>query len=540
MKATRASRARMATWTLALLVARPAAAEQVLVPGRGPVRSDCLVGWTVELASPPSARSVRKARIRCEDGSPGCDADGTVDGRCTFRVRSCFGNDGAPPCTPEAMGLYTLRRPSRRAARRDATAAHNRSSILDAVARLDPPILPGTCTADASIEVPIKRSGRAGKAILRSRVRKANGRGSDDDVLRLTCKPAAASEAAQRLGFVLTSDFQNTGAYSTIGLDTPRSVRRDLGRTHSDAVARAFRGRVYVVNRLGQDNVQVVNPNTGNTLTACSVGNGSNPQDIAFVSDDKAYVSRFRDGILSIVDPTVPETCAGFRKGRIDLGRFADADGTPELGRMLLVNDELYVAVLRLDRDRKFLPASRGLIAVIDTETDTLVDVDPETPQIDAISLTGENPFGMVFDESSGRIWIWEPGDFFDASDGGIDAIDPATKTKEGFIASEADLGGSVTALAPYSRERAFAVVADDSFRNRLVAFSPQSGELLDILYEADSFLPDVAVNDRGEVWLADRTLREPGVRIFDAESGEALAGPINVGLKPFSILFLP
>ena len=55
----------------------------------------------------------------------------------------------------------------------------------------------------------------------------------------------------------------------------------------------------------------------------------------------------------------------------------------------------------------------------------------------------------------------------------------------------------------------------------------------------ATSYFPDVAVNDRGEVWLADRTLRAPGIQIFDAESGQAIAGPIDVGLPPFAILFL-
>ena len=204
------------------------------------------------------------------------------------------------------------------------------------------------------------------------------------------------------------------------------------------------------------------------------------------------------------------------------------------------MGSRLYVAALRLDRNRGFVPAASGLIAVIDTTTDTLVDVDPRTPEIDAIKLAGENPFGLVYDPSSDKIWVWETGRFSVPDDGGIEAIDPTTNRAEGFIASEADLGGTVTVVAPYTATRAFAVVADEDFRNRLVAFSPATGKIIETLRtSAPSYFPDVAVNDRGEVWLADRTLRAPGIRIFDAESGRAVAGPIDVGLPPFAILFL-
>jgi len=353
-----------------------------------------------------------------------------------------------------------------------------------------------------------------------------------------TVKPAGQGEQ-DRLGIILTSDFTNTGAYSTVTLDKPRVVRADLGETYSDAAGRVFQDRLYVVNRLGQDNLQMINPATGTSIAACSIDNGSNPQDIAFASENKAYVSRMEDGIVTIVDPTVSRTCSGFKRGRIDLNEFSDADGSPELGRMLIVGERLYVAALRLDRNRSFVPAAPGLIAVIDTTTDTLVDVDPETPEIDAIKLAGENPFGLVYDPPGDKIWVWETGRFSVPDDGGIEAIDPTTNRAEGFIASEVRLGGTVTVVAPYSATRAFAVIADEDFRNRLIAFSPVTGEILDTLREAPSYFPDVAVNDRGEVWLADRTLSAPGIRIFDAESGRAMAGPIDVGLPPFNILFL-
>ena len=519
------------------------------VSGRsGPARSasntanatnDCLAAWVLDATAASSAATTTKARVVCSDGDPACDADAAVDGRCTLRAQVCFGpeTDG---CAPRAAGLYDLVRPSRLEAARLEHAAANRAAILEAVAALGQPIPAGACTADVLLDLPLRRGGRPRKATLKGRARGADGHGRDTDVLRLVCTRATTPGTTPRLAAVLTTDLTSVGAYTIVPVDPPRRARIDLGETHSDAVARAFGDRLYVVNRLGQDNIQTVDPDTGASLTACSVGTGANPQDIAIVSGEKAYVSRFSDGIVSIVDPRVPRTCAGFVRGRVDLRRFADADGVAELGRMAVIGDRLYVTVLRLDRARDFLPAGRGLVAVIDTTTDTLVDVDPATPEVDAIPLAGTNPFGMTVDPASGRLWVWETGSFFTVGDGGIEAIDPATNRSLGFVATEDALGGTVTAAAPYTTERAFAVVADPDFRNRLVAFSPTTGEALDTLFATASFLPDVEVNARGEVWLADRDPRTPGVRIFDAASGAAIAGPIDVGLPPFDIVFLP
>ena len=58
--------------------------------------------------------------------------------------------------------------------------------------------------------------------------------------------------------------------------------------------ARWHDGLLYVVNRFGQDNVQVLNPAQGfATVQQFSTGAGSNPHDIAFASPVKAYVTRY-------------------------------------------------------------------------------------------------------------------------------------------------------------------------------------------------------------------------------------------------------
>jgi hypothetical protein len=119
--------------------------------------------------------------------------------------------------------------------------------------------------------------------------------------------------------FVVTTDFQS-GSFATLPLGDPQSLQVNRGSIGSDAVARFHDGRVYVINRFGADNIQALDPEQDfATIYQCSVGNGANPQDIAFASSNKAYVTRLELPTVAIVDPTVGADCAGFLHGEIDL-----------------------------------------------------------------------------------------------------------------------------------------------------------------------------------------------------------------------------
>jgi len=73
----------------------------------------------------------------------------------------------------------------------------------------------------------------------------------------------------------------------------------------------------------------------------------------------------------------------------IPLGGFADADGIPEAYRMLAHDGRVYLSLQRLTN---FAPSEYSLVAVIDAAADTVVDVDPSTPGVQCIRLTGTNP----------------------------------------------------------------------------------------------------------------------------------------------------
>jgi streptogramin lyase len=352
--------------------------------------------------------------------------------------------------------------------------------------------------------------------------------------------PAVAASA-----FVVTTDFQ-TGSFATFGLDAPTAVARNLGRIHSDAVALYHDGLVYVINRLGGDSIQALDPQAGfATLWECSVGNGANPHDLIFAAPDKAYVTLYERTELLIVDPSVGPSCDGFVRGSIDLAALADADGVPEMDTGAIIDGRLFVALERLDRDTFLQPREQAVLAVIDVASDTLLDVDPATPESDGIVLTGKNPFtggrGLMRD-TDGNIVLNEVGSFGDLADGGIERVDPQRLTSLGFLMTEVDFGGNLTDFVLVDAHIGYAIVADLEFRNLLVRFDPTERRVVATLLASDEYLVDLELEPtRGEIYLTDRTLKRPGIRIFRASDGTELTSvPIDTGLPPFDVVFLP
>lgn len=333
------------------------------------------------------------------------------------------------------------------------------------------------------------------------------------------------------VAFVLTTDF-STGSYSVVDLTT-RNVTKDIkrGGVHSDAIARFFAGRVYVVNRLGVDSIQIIDPQlafTTPTNGELSVGNGSNPQDIVFVNATKAYVSRLGSPQLAIINPTTLSST-----GELDLSRLikpADTDGSPEPAYMLIRNGLVYLALQHIDFRQSQLPkVANGEVVVIDPSTDSIVTV---------IALHGKNPLSALhFSPTLNRILLSSVGDF-NVIDGGIEAINPDTNTVDAqFVISEATMGGDITEFVIVSRTKGFAIVSDANFANSLMTFDPSTGQRLNrVVGPLDVFIPHLAINSRNEVYLAvaDARTPSPGLRIFDTVTDrEITTTPLNVGQLP-------
>ena len=353
-------------------------------------------------------------------------------------------------------------------------------------------------------------------------------------VLAVSLLLLANSSSAQNDLFVITTDFA-TGSTAFLAADAAEAEVNLLG-IHSDAVGHYHDGRVYIVNRLGQDNILVLDAMDLRTpLTQFSVGNGANPHDIEIVAPDKAYISLYDAASLLIVNPQ-----DGAELGRIDLTAFADADGLPEVSQIVRVGDRLYLSCQRLDRNGSWGPADVSYLIVVDLATDALVDVDPDAEGVQGIALSAGNPNSMAV--VGERIAVGSVGHFGDRA-GGVEIVDTATNRSLGLAVSEEDLGGDITSMVLVDQNRGYAVVADENFANDVRPFDLSSGTVGAPLENiSGGYIASLAV-DGDRLIVADRgSFADPasaGLKFYDAATGAFLRGPIDTGLPPANIVVL-
>jgi hypothetical protein len=332
--------------------------------------------------------------------------------------------------------------------------------------------------------------------------------------------------------FITTTDYVS-GSSSTISLDGSYTVNQDVASIHSDAVSRYFNGLIYVVNREGADNIQILDPGDDfSTVRQFSVGNSSNPTDILLISDTKAYVARYDSTELWIVDPST-----GTRTGVIDMSGFADSDGIPEMDKMCRVGDYAFVTIQRLDW---WAPIGPSYIAVIDAAADTLVDTDLLTPGKQSITLMGTNPASDIqLDPYTGMLYVSCVG-YWGVQDCGVEIIDPVSFQSNGYIITEATAGGDINDVEIVAPDKGYVIISDATFNSVLLSFNPSTGAVINTMYVPGDFvLSDVELAPTGELFLGDRTPTNPGIRLYDIQTdAELTTNPIDVGLPPFDIAF--
>lgn len=342
---------------------------------------------------------------------------------------------------------------------------------------------------------------------------------------------------------IVSSDLATTGKFSVMTLDgfqTGFSVN-----VHSDAVARYRNERVYVVNRLGRDNIQVLNPLAGYfTEAEISVGSGSNPHDIAF-SSGRAFVPRYaRTDILVYTDTLAPI-------GSVDLGYLAETvsaggspDGLPEISSVLGYQGRVYATVQRLDRNHPvdtFPPTDVSYLVEIDAITLAVTGVFP---------FQSTNPFGklkLVNFQGTDHLLMATPArlGFNFAIDGGVELFNLQTRQfRPGFVYSEATAGGDIVDVEIKNDSTGYAVVEYADFSISLQRFNPLTGAFIRELafYPANvGFFSGLVLSPDGRLYAGDISVFSPGIRIFDTSAGDIQLGAVPVlgGLRPVDLIYV-
>ncbi|MDG9669096.1 hypothetical protein ONV78_15230 [Hahella sp. CR1] len=320
------------------------------------------------------------------------------------------------------------------------------------------------------------------------------------------------------------------------------------GSDKSDITVAAYGDSFYRIGKFNQDNIskygydspgapdwQFSTDDDGTSL--------SNPYEMVFVSDSKAYVLRYGSSSIWVVDPSVAlNDEAHFKTAEIDLSSYDD-DGKPEMAAAAIFNGKLYVIMQNMDAS--FAPGT-AYLAVIDVATNQEVNISGGDQK--GLALNIKNPHTIII--QGGKLYIAGLGRYDSTySDpprpaeytGGIEVVDPDTYNHYILV----DDGDNIT--HPYGLITGMAIVSDTVgyFRGyegaekaTLYRFNPTSGTVVASVIPGTTSVDirAIAASPYGELWFGIGGAN-PDLVIANT-STETVIKTIGVNKNPDRIVF--
>lgn len=291
-----------------------------------------------------------------------------------------------------------------------------------------------------------------------------------------------------------TAADYSSGAHSVISVDPaggPRTYQNNLLPTISDISVFSYGSYFFRIERYGADNVakfHIDNPATPiwQYSTLDNPGDPtSNPHDLIFLDDQKAYLCRYGTTKAWIVNPSAT-TEAEFKIGELDLSAYGDQDGIPEMDNGIIVDGKLFIAMQRSNRNDNWAK-NTAYIAIFDTATDTEIDAGiPNDADVPGIQLPAKNPGAILYDAETHTIYVQCAGvigsAYFGTENqyvGGIVALDPDTYETT-IIVDDGDENdhpyGIIVGMALVSSTKGYFIGYEAWGDNTLYSFNPSTG----------------------------------------------------------------
>ena len=279
----------------------------------------------------------------------------------------------------------------------------------------------------------------------------------------------------------------SSGAHSIVSVDPvggPRSARNNLDPAGSDLTVVARDRYFYRMERSGAHHIAKYDVNAPETpiwqFSTEGEESGSNPYDLVFVDDEKAYLLRYGSETAWIVDPSAAGASA-FQTGELDLSGYSDGDGKPEMAAGVIAQGRLFVILQRLDTSGGWgnYTYNTPYVAVFDTTTDAEIDTAGCGCDLKGIPIDGVfNLLTIQYLAETGMIYVQGVGNWDGAdgiASGGIVRIDPATYETDVILSDAADYG-AVAGMAVVSGTKGYFVGYAGWGDNSLYAFDVSCG----------------------------------------------------------------
>ncbi len=361
--------------------------------------------------------------------------------------------------------------------------------------------------------------------------------GGDSDSGPATLDALSVADIAaldEPVAVVTTRAFDfSSGAITLTNTSAPFAGASGLNAASSDIRVRTFGDNYYVVEGFGTNSVTryaISAPDVATLQVSTNVDTSaesmeqSNPHDLVFLNDQKAYLLRYGSGEIWVVNPSATDA-SGFLLDTIDLSGY-DEDGVPEMHRGAIVDGRLYVLMQRL---AGFAPSQSAYVAVIDTATDT--EIDTQTGgEFAGIELPVRNPLELSVDPATGALMIAAVGRFafegFNEAEftGGVATVD-TTDFSTNLLIDDDETIGQFTNIAVLDATTAYVVNFASNTENSLLTLDPNTGALGDPVAGLTSVdIDGLAIGPNGNLWLGVSDQTRPRLVVIDPATNTALA----------------
>ncbi|HEY9034599.1 MAG TPA: hypothetical protein VIN71_11720 [Pseudomonadales bacterium] len=363
---------------------------------------------------------------------------------------------------------------------------------------------------------------------------------NDDDDNNAFCLPASNNAAVIN---TVASDYTDANIELVdLDADTLQAAEGCFKTGQSDYSVSSYNSHFYRIGRNTIDTISkhsILAPNfTRYRYSTIDDGDSanSNPYDIIFASESKAYIIRYNSNRIWVVDPSA-ESEADFKLHEIDLSDYADADNLAEIAGGLIIGNRLFVFMERLEF---WSPAAgNSYVAVINTDDDTEVDTRPvgSLDTLKGIRLQTANPQKMVYQAGAGlfvqSIGSWS-GDYI----GGIEKIDTADFSTSMIIDDNATTG-RMSGLAIVSDTLGYVVSYAGWGNTSLYRFNPATGTMED--QPIDGFagidITNLSVDSNQRLWVSIADAGNPRIALLDT-ADDSLITIISTVYNPGKVVF--
>ncbi len=335
-----------------------------------------------------------------------------------------------------------------------------------------------------------------------------------------------------------------------------------MAKDKSDYTIDTYKNNLHHIGKFSIDTIDTytadssVNSSPVKNFPNDDESGSANTYRLVQTSVDTAFLIRNGYSSVLIGNPSATSTTE-FKKGTIDLSAY-NVEGTlsPNMSDAVVVGDNLFVLMQRLDSSWNPQQAYIAVIDVSDPTNPIEIDTDPQTDGLKGVALNAANPSALV--EHNGAVYASGRGDF-SADSGGLDKIDATTFTVTSVIDGEdySEFNDTVTDVEKpiYYHITDVTVISDQlgyaslnieqaytTLKTQLVSFNPSTGakiETVSISGYEDKEIKDITTGPNGKLWIGISNADNPGILVLDTDTNTINGDFISLQMPPIRIEFL-